>query len=78
MRVLLLCIFLAGCSPKYVSIPIASCPQPPALTMPELSIERLPEKPETKDALKALMEDHIILQNTLEQCITSLEGYRTP
>jgi len=46
--------------------------------MPELSIERLPEKPETKDALKALMEDHIILQNTLEQCITSLEGYRTP
>lgn len=74
----ILAMLLTGCCPPPVLIPVSSCPPPPTITMPELAVNRLPEKPEVKDGLKALMEDHINLRETLKQCITSLEGYRTP
>lgn len=70
-------VLLAGCGGiKTVYIPVSSCPAPPIITMPELSINRLPQKPETALALKALMIDHINLKSTLEQCIISLDGYK--
>lgn len=78
----LMCILTAllvgnGCT-KTVMVPVSSCPVPPVITMPVLEVSRLPKTPPTSDALKALMLDHITLKSTLEQCIISLEGYRTP
>ena len=77
--VLILIVFVAGsgCT-KSVMVPVSSCPAPPIMLMPELEVSQLPQKPPTPDALKALMLDHITLKSTLEQCIISLEGYRTP
>ena len=72
----ILLMLLTACCPPPVLIPVSTCPVPPVMIMPELSINRLPKKPEVKEGLKALMEDHIILKNTLEQCIINLEGYR--
>jgi len=74
----ILAMLLTGCCPPPVMIPVSSCPPPPVITMPELAVSRLPKKPATAEGLKALLEDHITLKSTLEQCITSLEGYRTP
>lgn len=72
-------ILLSGCAAtEIVYVPVSSCPQPPTITMPELAVSRLPQKPATAEGLKALLEDHITLKSTIEQCITSLEGYRTP
>lgn len=65
-----------ACQVKTVYVPVSSCPAPPYISMPELAVDRLPQKPETKDALKALMDDHITLKGSLEQCITALDGYR--
>lgn len=78
----LMCILTAllvgsGCT-KTVMVPVSSCPVPPVITMPVLEVSRLPKKPTTLDALKAMMMDHITLKATLEQCILSLEGYRAP
>ena len=71
-------VLLAGCAAtQTVYIPVSSCPPPPVMIMPELAINRLPQKPETAAGLKALMEDHIVLENTLKQCIINLEGYRS-
>lgn len=67
----------SGCT-KAVMVPVSSCPVPPVITMPVLEVSRLPKKPMTPAALKAMMMDHITLKSTLEQCIISLEGYRTP
>lgn len=67
----------SGCT-KTVMVPVSSCPVPPVITMPDLEVSRLPKKPTTPDALKAMMMDHITLKSTLEQCIISLDGYRTP
>lgn len=75
--ILLSTVLLAGCKTiEYVYVPVLSCPAPPTILMPELAVNRLPDKPETADGLKALMDDHLILKSTLQQCITSLEGYR--
>ena len=71
-------IILSGCCPPPVLIPVPSCPPPPVITMPELAVDRLPKQPETAPALKALLEDHITLRDTLRQCVGTLEGYRTP
>ena len=78
----LMCILTAllvgsACT-KTVMVPVSSCPAPPIITMPVLEVSRLPKKPTTPAALKAMMMDHITLKSTLEQCIISLEGYRTP
>lgn len=79
MRWLLIILLfsLTGCQHvEYVYIPVYSCPAPPTITMPELAVNRLPEKPEVRDGLKALMEDHVNLRETLKQCITIVEGYK--
>ena len=74
---LLLTVLLAGCGGiKTVYVPVPSCPAPPVITMPELAVDRLPKKPETKAALKALLDDHITLKGSLEQCITALDAYK--
>ena len=74
---IILLFLMTGCQHvEYVYIPVYSCPAPPTIIMPELSVNRLPEKPEVKDGLKALLEDHVNLRETLKQCITSLEGYK--
>ncbi len=69
---------LSGCARqvKTVYVPVSSCPAPPVITLPELAVNRLPKQPESKDALKALLDDHITLRGTLLQCITILDGYR--
>lgn len=69
-------ILLCGCSPKIVYVPVSSCPAPPVMVMPELAVSHLAGKPDTKDALKALMVDHVTLRGNLEQCLVVLEGYR--
>lgn len=75
---LLLTVLLAGCvgEVKTVYVPVSSCPVPPVIVMPELAVDRLPQKPQTKDALKALLDDHIALKGSLEQCVTALDAYR--
>jgi hypothetical protein len=67
---------VGGCCTPTAQVPVSSCPVPPIMIMPELAVDRLPQKPPTADALKALAEDHIVLKYTLEQCIISLDGYR--
>lgn len=74
--ILLSTALLAGCGPKIVYIPVSSCPAPPVITMPESAVDRLPKKPETREALKAMAEDLVARSNVLEQCLTALEGYR--
>lgn len=75
---LILTVTLAGCChDKTVMVPVSSCPAPQIITMPLLAVDRLPKQPGTTDALKALAMDHITLQSTLEQCITTLNGYRS-
>lgn len=71
-----LIVSLAGCGGRTVYVPVSSCPQPPPLAMPLLEVDRLPEKPGTAQALKALGSDHVTLQSTLEQCIVHLDAYR--
>lgn len=77
MRYLLL-LMLPGCAcqVKTVYVPVSSCPVPPVITMPELAVDRLAPKPKTEDALKAMLDDHIALKGSLEQCIIALDGYR--
>lgn len=78
LTVLILIVTLAGCcTEKTVMVPVSSCPAPPVISMPTLAVEGLPPKPETAAALKALAVDHITLKSTLEQCITTLDGYRS-
>lgn len=74
---LILTVSLAGCGIKTVYVPVPTCPPPPALAMPLLEVDRLPEKPGTAQALKALGSDHVTLQSTLEQCIIHLDAYRS-
>lgn len=71
-------IWLSGCAcqVKTVYVPVSTCPAPPVITMPELAVDRLPAKPETKVALKALLDDHIALKGSLEACIVTVDGYR--
>jgi len=69
-------IWLYGCCPPPVLIPVSSCPQPPTITMPLLAVDQLPAKPDTATGLKALAIDHVTLKETLKQCIIDLEGYR--
>lgn len=78
-RMALLLIALSagtGCT-KTVMVPVSSCHAPPIISMPDLAVNSLPQKPATADALKALMTDHITLKSTLEQCLTTLDGYRS-
>lgn len=70
------CVVGSGCT-KPVMVPVSSCPAPPVIVMPELAVSRLPKTPATAEALKALAWDHITLKSTLEQCITTLDGYRS-
>lgn len=74
--ILSLIVSLAGCGIRTVYVPVSTCPQPPALAMPLLEVDRLPDKPGTAQALKALGSDHVTLQSTLEQCIIHLDAYR--
>lgn len=74
--VILISLNLFACSPKPVLIPVSSCPTPPVINCPTLAIDGLSKKPETKDALKALMIDHINLKDTRDQCLKALEVYR--
>lgn len=69
-------LWLTGCCPPPVLVPVSSCPQPPEISMPQLAVDQLPAKPETAAALKALAIDHVILKATLKQCIIDLDGYR--
>lgn len=72
-------ILLTGCAGqqiKTVHIPVSSCPPPPALTMPELAVDRLPAHPTTAEALTAIRDDHIRMRGELERCIVILDGYR--
>ena len=78
MALITTALFVGGCCTTPVMVPVSSCPVPPVITMPVLEVSRLPKTPPTPDALKALMLDHITLKSTLEQCVISLEGYRTP
>lgn len=75
---LLLTVSLAGCGIRYVYVPVPTCPPPPVMVMPMLAVDQLPQKPETAAGLKALAADHVTLKSTLEQCIVTLDGYRTP
>ena len=52
----ILTVLLAGggCT-KTVMVPVSSCPVPPVITMPVLEVSRLPKKPMTPGALKAMM-----------------------
>jgi hypothetical protein len=72
---IILCV-LFGCTPSVVRVPVNACPPPPPITMPELAVDRLPDKPTTEASLRALMEDHIVLRNTLRQAITALDTYK--
>lgn len=79
-------VLLAGCGGKIVYVPVSSCPEPPPLAMPLLSVERLPTPPrgarptaeQTRAAIRALGLDHVTLKKTLEQCILTLDAYRPP
>lgn len=76
--ILLSTALLAGCAPKTVYIPVSSCPAPPTIIMPDLAVHRLPDHPNTKEALEAMRVDHITLRKTLDQCATALDAYRKP
>lgn len=82
MRIVLLAstICLSGCctGPEVVYVPVSSCIEPPALSMPALKVDQLPDAPDTRQAVEALANDHRTLRGTLEQCITILDGYRKP
>lgn len=75
ISILFISLNLSGCSPKAVLIPVSSCPTPPTINVPTLAVDALPNKPETKDALKALMIDHINLKSTRDQCLKALQVY---
>jgi len=68
-------VILAGCAGKTIYVPVSSCPPPPAISMPELAVSRLPQKPAAPEALKAMIEDHLVLKSSLGQCITALDAY---
>ncbi len=81
---------LAGCcatTTEYVKVPVASCPAPPVFTMPESAVAMLPDEPYStgdltgdldalKTIFKAIMYDHVVYRDTLQQCIQVLDSYR--
>ena len=75
---IIVALLMSGCAcqPEIVYVPVPTCAEPPAMTMPELAVDRLPRQPETAEGLKALAVDHLKLKATLEQCIINLEAYR--
>ncbi len=75
---LALCSLLAGCchGPEIVYVPVSSCAEPPAFAMPVLKVDQLPERPDTRQAIEAIANDHRTLKGSLQQCITILDGYR--
>lgn len=68
---------VVGCCKPQVMVPVSSCPAPPVMTMPRLQVDQLAKRPETSAALRALAIDNAALKSTLEQCLTTLEGYRS-
>ena len=82
MRIVLLAstICLSGCctGPEVVYVPVSSCVEPPAFSMPTLQVDQLPEAPDTRQAVEALANDYVVLKNHLKQCIILLDGYRGP
>ena len=80
MRIVLLAstICLSGCTckPQLVYVPVSSCIEPPALSMPRLQVDILPEHANTKESVQALANDHRTMRLTLQQCIVILDGYR--
>lgn len=68
---------LTGCaSTKTVYVPVSSCPEPPAFSMPSLAVDRLPDPPPTEEGLKALAEDYIVMKSELQRAILLLDAYR--
>lgn len=81
MRYPLVCILMvvgiSGCaSTKTVYVPVSSCPEPPAVTMPLLMVDSLPKPAPTDQALKAIAEDYITMKAELNRLIILLEAYR--
>lgn len=74
---LLVGILLTGCaSTRTVYVPVSSCPEPPAIAMPDLAVNRLPTPAPTEQALKALAEDYVTLKAELQRAVTLLDAYR--
>jgi len=71
-------LLLSGCchGPEIVYVPVSSCAEPPAFTMPALKVDQLPEHPDTRQAIEAIANDHRALKGSLQQCIIILDGYR--
>ncbi len=76
VMLLFLTVLLVGCQTKYAYIPVIGCPTPTEIKMPILQVNDLIKNPETKDALKALTQDHITLKSKLEQCILIVDSYK--
>ena len=75
---LALCSLLTGCctGPEVIRVPVYNYVEPPALSMPVLQVDILPEHASTRDAVQALANDHRTMRSTLQQCIVILDGYR--
>lgn len=75
--VIMVALMLSGCaSTKTVYVPVSSCPEPPAVTMPLLMVDSLPNPAPTDQALKAIAEDYITMKLELQRLIILLEAYR--
>lgn len=69
-------ILLTGCGVKTVYVPVSSCPEPPAVSMPVLVVDQLPKQPTTDQALKALAADYVTMKSELQRVILLLDAYR--
>ncbi len=74
--ILLSTIMLTGCGVKTVYVPVSSCPEPPAVSMPVMVVDQLPKQPTTDQALKALAADYVTMKSELQRVILLLDAYR--
>lgn len=75
--ILMVAVILSGCaSTKTVYVPVSSCPEPPAVTMPLLMVDSLPNPATTEQVLKSLTEDYVVMKNQLRRLLIMLDAYR--
>jgi uncharacterized protein YceK len=77
LMALILTVMLVGCCEiRTVYIPVSSCQEPPAFTVPTLMVDNLTPTATTQDKLQAVKVDHFIMRKSLNQCKALLDGYR--
>jgi len=66
------------CETRTVYVPVSSCAEPPAFTMPTLMVDHLTADANTKQKLEALKMDYGIMKKSIEECQHIVDGYRKP